>query len=148
VSEVTADRLLELARSRIERLSPGDAWSALRAGEALMIDIRSTDARAQDGVVPGSVHIPRTVLEWRLDPQCEWRNPHAAGTDRRIVLVCDHGYSSSLAAAGLVDLGYTGATDVEGGIDAWRRAGLPLAAAADAILAPGELPGMRGPTSS
>jgi len=137
--------MLELARSRIERLSPGDAWSALHAGEALMIDIRSTDARAQDGVVPGSVHIPRTVLEWRLDQQSEWKNPYAARTDRRIVLVCDHGYSSSLAAAGLVDLGYTGATDVEGGIDAWRRAGLPLAAAADAIPAPGELPGMRGP---
>jgi len=145
VSEVRADRFLELARSRIERLSPEAAWSALQAGEALMIDIRSTDARAEDGVVPGSVHIPRTVLEWRLDTQCQWGNPLAAGTDRRIVLVCDHGYSSSLAAAGLVDLGYTGATDVEGGIDAWREAGLPLTAAADAILAPGELPGMRGP---
>ena len=140
-----ADRLLELARSRIERLSPEAAWDAVRAGTALVVDIRSVEARARDGVVPGSVHVPRTVLEWRLDPESPWRNPHVAGCGRRIVVVCDHGWSSSLAAASLVDLGYADATDVEGGIGAWAQAGLPLADARDIELLSGELPGMRGP---
>lgn len=140
-----ADRLLELARSRIERLSPDAVWDAVRSGTAVLVDIRSVEARARHGVVPGSVHVPRTVLEWRLDPDSPWRNPHAAGSGRRIVVVCDHGWSSSLAAASLVDLGYADAADVDGGIEAWRQAGLPLADERDVELLPGELPGMRGP---
>jgi len=145
VTAVGADRLLELARSRIERLSPAAAWAAVQSREALVVDIRSVDARVRDGVVPGSVHIPRTVLEWRLDPQSPWKNPHAADTERRLVVLCDHGWSSSLAAASLVELGHSSAADVEGGIEAWRQAGLPLVDASDVEPVPGELRGMRGP---
>ena len=145
MSKTAADRLLELARSRIERLSPEAAWAAAQCGTAVLVDIRSVEARARDGVVPGSAHVPRTVLEWRLDPESPWRNPHVAGSGRRIVVVCDHGWSSSLAAASLVDLGYPDAADVEGGIGAWRQAGLPLADVRDVELLPDELPGMRRP---
>ena len=136
-----AERLLDLARSRIERLSPAAAWAGASAGDVVLVDIRSVDARMRDGVVPGSVHIPRTVLEWRLDAQSPWRNPHVAGTTRRLAVLCDHGWSSSLAAASLVELGYASAADVEGGIEAWREAGLPLVAATDDVLDPGSSPG-------
>ena len=145
--QTAADRLLELARSRIERLSPEAAWGGVQSGTVHLVDIRSGETRARDGVVTGSVHVPRTVLEWRLDPESPWRNPHVAGSGRRMVVVCDHGWSSSLAAASLVDLGYPDATDVEGGIEAWGQAGLPLAHARDTELLPGELPGMRSPCS-
>jgi rhodanese-related sulfurtransferase len=135
-----ADRLLAGARGRIGRLTPAEAWSAAAAGTALILDIRSSEARAAQGVVPGSTHVPRTVLEWRLDPGSPWCNPHLAGSSRRLVVLCDHGLSSSLAAAALVDLGYPDAADVEGGVAAWRAAGLPLRAApsaADRELLPG-----------
>ena len=123
---VTLDELLEAARRRIERLTPADAWAAVQDG-ALIVDIRSDADREHDGVVPGSVHIPRTVLEWRLAPDSRWRSPHVGGPERRIVVLCDHGYSSSLAAATLVDLGLERAGDVVGGFLAWRESGLPIA---------------------
>jgi len=138
------DRLIESARARIERVSPTAAWDAVQAGDVLLVDIRSVEARGRDGVVPGSVHVPRTVLEWRLDPQSPWRNPHVAGRGR-VVLLCDHGCSSSLAAAALLDLGYSDAADVEGGIEGWREAGLPLRAATEHESPGRELPGMRAP---
>ena len=78
-----------------------------------MVDIRSGDVRARTGVVPGAFHIPRTVLEWRVTPSSEWRNPHVSGLEH-VVLLCDGGYSSSLAAAILLDLGVD-AGDVIGG---------------------------------
>jgi rhodanese-related sulfurtransferase len=125
----TLDDLLADARARIRRLTPAQALAAQRAG-ALLVDTRSQDERARDGIVPGSLHVPRTVLEWRLDPESPWRNPHAeGGLDREVILLCAHGYSSSLAAATLVDLGFERAGDVEGGFEAWRAAGLPVAAA-------------------
>jgi rhodanese-related sulfurtransferase len=123
--------LLETARARIDRLDPEAAWAEASQGEALIVDIRSTDDRRRDGVVPGALHIPRTVLEWRVDPDGEWRNPHVGGRDRRLVLLCAHGFSSSLAAASLVELGFAHAADVIGGFEAWRQAGLPVVAAAD-----------------
>jgi rhodanese-related sulfurtransferase len=119
---VTLDELLERGRERIERLAPAEAWAAALDG-ALIVDIRSDADREHTGVVPGSVHVPRTVLEWRLAPGSRWRNPHVAA-DRRLLLICDHGYSSSLAAATLVDLGLR-AGDVVGGVEAWLAAGLP-----------------------
>ena len=122
------DELLERARARIERLSPDEAQAAASAG-ALVVDIRSDADREHAGVVPGSLHVPRTVLEWRLAPDSPWRNPHVGGLDRRIVVICDHGYSSSLAAATLVDLGYRRAGDVVGGFEAWQASGLPIAPA-------------------
>ena len=77
-------------------------------------------------VVPGSLQIPRTVLEWRLDPDSAWRSPHAPALDEPVILLCDHGESSSLAAATLVELGFTKAGDVVGGFAAWAAAGLPV----------------------
>ncbi len=137
-----ADDLLERARRSIARLTPTATWAALERGEAVIVDIRSHPAREREGIVPGSVHVPRTVLEWRLDPDSPWRNPHLAGTTRRVVVLCDHGYSSSLAAATLVELGYADAADVEGGFEAWLAAGLPVA---PAPAENGALPGMAAP---
>jgi rhodanese-related sulfurtransferase len=136
-------RLLEVAQSRITRLEPAAAFAALEHG-ALLIDIRGDLERARDGIVPGSLHIPRTVLEWRLDPDSRFRSPHVGGHDERIVLLCDHGYSSILAAATLVELGFAKTSDVIGGFAAWREAGLPTAPAPPERSA-GEPAGMRPP---
>jgi rhodanese-related sulfurtransferase len=122
------DDLLERARSRFERLEPVQALAAQAAG-ALLVDTRSTDERQRDGIIPGSVHIPLSVLGWRLDPSSEWRNTVFADASRQVVVVCAHGYSSSLAAALLQELGYGRATDLAGGFAAWRAAGVPVAEA-------------------
>jgi rhodanese-related sulfurtransferase len=139
--------LLAEAEARIERLSPAEAATALERG-ATLIDIRSDASRERDGVVPGSLHIPRTVLEWRVDPDSAWRSPHVGGVDERVVLLCDHGCSSVLAAATLVELGFGHAADVVGGFAAWREAGLPVAPAAADRRARGVLPGMGPPDSA
>jgi rhodanese-related sulfurtransferase len=139
----TAAELLEKARSVIRRVDPGTAWAASGAGKALIVDIRSDDERRRDGIVPGSVHLPRTVLEWRVDPASGWSNRHVVATERRLILLCAHGWSSSLAAATLVDLGYRDAGDVEGGFEAWLAAGLPTASAPEPPA--GALPGMAPP---
>ena len=138
----TIDQLLEDARGRIERLTPGEALVAAADG-ALIVDIRSDLDRERTGVVPGSVHIPRTVLEWRVAPDSPWRNPHLGRPGRRLVLVCDHGYSSSLAASTLVELGLD-ASDVIGGFDAWLAGGLPVVSSSRP-RGPDELAGMRPP---
>ena len=140
----TLDDLLAEAEQRIERHAPEAACAAMRAG-ALLIDIRSADNRAHDGIVPGSLHRPRTVLEWRLAPGGEWRNPFVGGLDEQLILICDHGYSTILAAATLVDLGYARAGDVVGGFEAWRAAGLPTGAAPRRERCPDELAGMAPP---
>ncbi len=132
--------LLEQAAARVPRLTPHEALAATRAGDVL-VDIRSTAARARDGVVPGAVHVPLTVLQWRLEPGSPHRTPHVA-EEVRVVLICDHGCSSLLAAASLLAMGVP-AADVVGGVGAWRADGLPLVAASDPPLAPGELQGMR-----
>jgi len=142
----TLEELLVEARARIDRLEPVEAFAAMEDG-ALVVDIRSDRDRERDGIVPGSLHVPRTVLEWRVAPGSPWRSPHVGGLDQRIVLLCDHGYSSSLAAATLVELGFKRAGDVVGGFDAWRAAGLPTASAAPRALEPGELAGMGPPDS-
>jgi rhodanese-related sulfurtransferase len=135
------EELLAAASARIARLEPRDAFEAAERG-ALIIDIRSHEARQRGGIVPGSVHIPRTVLEWRIAPDSESRNPHIGAPEQRLVLLCDHGYSTVLAAAALVDLGFTSAGDVIGGFVAWKEAGLPVAEAPTPL--PG-LPGMGAP---
>ncbi len=141
----TLHDLLENAAERIQRLEPSEALTAIEHG-ALLIDIRSDDERKRDGVVPGSLHIPRTVLEWRLAPDSAWRSPYVGGElDRQIVLLCDHGCSSVLAAATLVELGFARAGDVVGGFAAWREAGLPVAPARAEGRAEDELAGMRPP---
>ena len=144
VKRRTLDDLLADAEQRIARLSPVDALEAMQAG-ALLIDIRSESDRARDGIVPGSVHIPRTVLEWRTDLDSAWRNPYLGGLDEQLILLCDHGYSTILAAATLVELGYVDAGHVIGGFAAWREAGLPTATAPPARRKGDELAGMRGP---
>lgn len=136
--------LVERAARRIARLSPAGAMLAANAG-ALIIDIRSEDARQREGIIPGSLHIPRTVLEWRVALDSPWRNPHLGGLDQRLILICDHGYSSILAASNLVELGFHRPGDVIGGIEAWRRLGLPLARWRGRPRALDELPGMGGP---
>lgn len=139
----TAAELLVDARSVIRRVDPETAWAASGAGEALIVDIRSDDERRRDGIVPGSLHLPRTVLEWRVDPESGWSNHHAVETERRLILLCAHGWSSSLAAAALVQLGHRDAGDVEGGFEAWLAAGLPTASAPERPT--GVLPGMAPP---
>lgn len=147
VKRRTLDELLEAAKARIERLQPADAFVAVQRG-ALLIDIRSDLERERNGIVPGSLHIPRTVLEWRLDPDSVWRNPHVGGLGEQIVLLCDHGCSSVFAAATLVDLGFERAGDVIGGFAAWRDAALPTAPAPPTKRQPDEPAGMRQPDLS
>ena len=124
----TVDELLAAARSRLERLEPAAALAAQRDG-ALLVDLRSHDERARHGVIPGTLHIPRSVLEWRLDPVSPYRNEAACDLERLVVLVCADGFSSSLAAATLQELGFARATDMIGGFTAWMAAGLPVAGA-------------------
>jgi rhodanese-related sulfurtransferase len=118
---MSIDDLLEVARQRLPgRVRPLDLADVAADG-ALIVDIRPLESRQRDGALPGAVVIDRNVLEWRLDPSSEHRIPET-GYDRVVVLVCNEGYASSLAAATLQDLGITGATDLDGGFRAWRAA--------------------------
>jgi rhodanese-related sulfurtransferase len=126
---VSVEDLLATARARLERVEPEDAAAAVRDDRALLVDIRSESQRAADGVVPEAAFVARNVLEWRLDPESPWRDPELARTDRRIIVMCNEGYQSSLAAATLQTLGFARATDVIGGFQAWRDAGLPVSPA-------------------
>jgi rhodanese-related sulfurtransferase len=127
VSErTTAKQLLAEARARLRRLSPEEAEAAMRAG-ALLIDIRSEVQRDHDGKVPGARHIARNVFEWRCDPSSEWRDPEVADrSGRQLIVMCNEGYQSSLAAATLQRFGFENATDMAGGFQAWRAAGLDV----------------------
>ncbi|MEX5636722.1 rhodanese-like domain-containing protein [Parafrankia sp. FMc2] len=118
------DGLLAAARSRLRRLTPEQAAAAVADG-AVLIDIRPAAQRSAEGGIPAAVVIERNVLEWRLDPTSEARAPFATGDHVIPVIICSEGYTSSLAAAALHDLGLTGATDVIGGFHAWAAAGLP-----------------------
>jgi rhodanese-related sulfurtransferase len=120
----SVEELLEAARGELVRLSPQEAHEAARQG-ARLIDIRSDKQRAADGRLPGAKIISRNVLEWRLDPASAHRDPDVARRDLRLILICDEGYQSSLAAATLCQFGLE-ATDVVGGFHAWRDAGLPV----------------------
>lgn len=127
---VTVDQLLAAARTALRRLTPQEAHAEMARG-LWLIDIRSDSQRASDGVIPDSVYIPRNVLEWRLDPACPHRDPDVAHREARIALICDEGYQSSLAAAVVARFGLAEATDVVGGLRAWRAAGLPVQPARD-----------------
>ena len=119
VDEVLAD-----ARSGLERVDPAEA-DVLRSRGALLIDIRPHANRAAEGEIPDSIPIERIVLEWRLDPGGEWRIPGFT-EDSTVIVFCNEGYSSSLAARDLKALGLRRATDLVGGFRAWRAAGLPV----------------------
>jgi rhodanese-related sulfurtransferase len=125
MARTTIDDLLADARTRIDRVSPEEAASEMTGG-ALLVDIRSESQRAEDGVIPGAVYHPRNVLEWRMDPASGHNDPAVGGVDRRVIVVCNEGYQSSLAAATLSDIGFTRAADLVGGFQAWRGAGLPV----------------------
>ncbi len=93
---------------------------------ALLVDIRLSEERLAQGAIPGALPISRNHLEWRLDPTCDARIPQATGYDRQIIVFCVEGYTSSLAAAALQDMGLPNATDLDGGFMAWAKAGLPI----------------------
>ena len=122
----TVDDLLADARAGLVRLRPPEAASAVRAG-ALLVDIRPHAQRVAEGEVPGALVVERNVLEWRFDPTSDARLPQASAA-LRVVVLCSEGYTSSLAAAALHEVGVPHATDLAGGVAAWRAAGLPLVA--------------------
>jgi rhodanese-related sulfurtransferase len=128
MSRRTIDDLLAAARGGLTRVGPDAAHQAADDG-ATLIDIRADSQIARDGTIPGALVIPRNVLEWRLDPSSDHRHPDAPGLDAEVILFCNEGYASSLAAATLHELGFTRATDLDGGFQAWRQAGLPVEAA-------------------
>lgn len=127
-SRRTIDELLAQARAGLDRVEPHQARDAIRSG-AVLIDIRSESQRAADGVVPDAIWIARNVLEWRCDPSCEAHDDRIGDIEQHVIVMCDEGYQSSLAAATLQQLGFTRATDLAGGFQAWRAAGLPVDAA-------------------
>lgn len=116
---------LAAVRTRLDRLTPEAAQRAVRDG-GLLVDIRYAALRDRDGTIPGAVIVERNELEWRLDPDGEHRLPQTTGHDLTVVLFCNEGYASSLAAAALQELGLRRATDLDGGFQAWRAAGLPV----------------------
>lgn len=120
------DKLLEHVREGLDRVEPKDAYDAAQAGEALLVDIRYAALRDRDGLIPGALVVERNELEWRLDPQGSHRAPEATSHDLHVVVICNEGYASSLAAASLRQLGLHRATDLAGGFQAWRAAGLPV----------------------
>ncbi|MFH8220830.1 rhodanese-like domain-containing protein [Streptomyces sp. NPDC018057] len=122
------DELLERVRRDYVRVGPREAYDAARAGDGLLVDIRYAALRERDGLIPGAVVVERNELEWRLDPRGSHRLPEATGHDLRVVVICNEGYASSLAAVSLHQLGLGRATDLIGGFQAWRAAGLPVAA--------------------
>ena len=125
VTPLTVVELLATARANLTRLSPDAADRARRQGTVL-VDIRCDAQIARDGTIPGALVIGRNVLEWRLDPAGEHRHPQAPGVEEQVIVVCHEGYQSSLVAATLQQFGFARATDLDGGFQAWRSAGLPV----------------------
>ena len=141
MSELGVDRALAEARRTIRRYHPAEAVARVEAGSVL-VDLRSQDERVRGGVIPGSIHVPRSMLEWRVDDSSGFANPRVAQREVELVLVCNEGYSSSVAAANLGTLGFPRAADLVGGFQAWLAAGLPTIPAPEPD---GGLPGMGGP---
>jgi rhodanese-related sulfurtransferase len=137
----SVDDLLARARARLARVTPQRAFQETRDG-AVLVDIRPAAQRREHGEIPGSIVVERNHLEWRFDPACEARLPMVTGYEHRIIVFCEEGYTSSLAAAALQDLGLRNATDLDGGFAAWVAAGLPWAPGGQAAveIAPGAAP--------
>ncbi len=140
----TVHELLAEARAGLDRLEPVAAHQAQALG-ALIIDIRPEHNRQREGIVAGSLHIPLTVLEWAVDPASGVANPAVGDLDRQLIVMCNEGFSSSLAAASLQRLGFRRATDLAGGFRAWRSAGLEVVAAPSVDHDDGSLDGRRPP---
>jgi rhodanese-related sulfurtransferase len=124
-NRITVDQLLEEARAELARIGPAEANRAVADG-ALLVDIRAESQRKRDGVVPQALFFPRNVIEWRADPSSSAHDPAFSDLDRQVVVMCDAGYQSSLVAATLKRLGFVNATDLVGGFQAWRDAGLAV----------------------
>ncbi|WP_436839803.1 rhodanese-like domain-containing protein [Streptomyces albogriseolus] len=124
---LSIDEHLARVRAGLDRVGPQEAYAAAADG-ALLVDIRYAELRERDGLIPGALVIERNELEWRLDPVGSHRVPQATDHDLRIVVICNEGYASSLAAASLHQLGLHRATDLIGGFQAWRAVGLPVSA--------------------
>jgi rhodanese-related sulfurtransferase/mannose-6-phosphate isomerase-like protein (cupin superfamily) len=124
---LSIDEMLAVARARLQRLSPRDAYEAVAKAKAVLVDIRPESQRALEGCIDGALVVERNVLEWRFDPVSSSRLPVATSHDLQVIVFCSEGYTSSLAAAALQELGLWRATDIVGGVKAWREAGLPLA---------------------
>jgi rhodanese-related sulfurtransferase len=125
VTRKTINEVLAAAQARLHRLTPREAARAMRDG-ATLVDTRDGDVVARDGLITDAVHIPLSVLEWRVDPASGHQSAAIAGREDRLILICRDGYSSSLAAIRLHELGFTNTTDVIGGFAAWVAAGLPV----------------------
>ncbi|MEU2156016.1 rhodanese-like domain-containing protein [Streptomyces sp. NPDC019396] len=124
---VGIDALLERIRVGLERVGPHEAFDAAANG-ALLVDTRYAALRDRDGLIPGALVVERNELEWRLDPLGSHRAPEATSHDLHVIVICNEGYASSLAADSLQRLGLGRATDLVGGFQAWRAAGLPVRA--------------------
>jgi len=122
---ITLEELLDRARRDLVRVEPEQAAAELADG-VLLVDIRPADQRVEGGDIPGATVIDRNVLEWRLAPDSRWRIDAVTGPGTRVIVLCNEGFSSSLAAATLKELGLVNATDVIGGFQAWKAAGLPV----------------------
>ncbi len=122
---LSIEQLLSAARARLRRLSPDEAYEAAETAEAILVDIRPESQRAIEGSIAGALVVERNVLEWRFDPTSSTRLPVATDHDLQVIVFCSEGYTSSLAAAALQDLGLWRATDMVGGFQAWRASGLP-----------------------
>jgi rhodanese-related sulfurtransferase len=123
---VSIEQVLAAARARLRRLSPDEAYEAMVKTEATLVDIRPVGQRAIEGSIAGALVVERNVLEWRLDPASNARLPIATDHDIQVIVFCSEGYSSSLAATALQDLGLHRATDMIGGFQAWKAMGLPI----------------------
>ncbi|WP_371599676.1 rhodanese-like domain-containing protein [Streptomyces sp. NBC_00564] len=123
---VGVDELLDRVREGLDRVEAKEAYDTRQSGEALLVDIRYAALRERDGLIPGALVVERNELEWRLDPQGSHRAPEATSHDLRVVVVCNEGYASSLAAMSLRQLGLHRATDLVGGFQAWKAAGFPV----------------------
>ncbi|MFE4539418.1 rhodanese-like domain-containing protein [Streptomyces scopuliridis] len=130
IERVGIDELLERVRADLDRIGPREAAGAAADG-ALLVDIRYAALRERDGLIPGALVVERNELEWRLDPQGSHRAREATSHDLRVVVICNEGYASSLAAVSLRQLGLHRATDLVGGFQAWKAAGLPVVTAGD-----------------
>ncbi|OON75173.1 sulfurtransferase [Streptomyces tsukubensis] len=123
---ISIDELLERVRSGLDRVTADEAYEAAKSDAALLVDIRYAALRERDGLIPGALVVERNELEWRLDPWGSHRAAEATGHDLRAVVICNEGYASTLAADSLRRLGLHRATDLIGGFQAWRTAGLPV----------------------
>ena len=130
-SRKSIDERYEEAARRLGRLTVVEAYEEMR-GAAVLVDTRSPDQQRAQGFVPGAVHHPLSVLAWRLDPDVQ-TSTEKIPLDARVVLICREGYSSVFAAELLREIGFANATDVIGGVDAWKAAGLPILGQADPL---------------